>query len=83
MRYGQWACTILQHSLKRLKASALKHHRTWQGTVPETSAKVYGRMLYIRAALRIEKCISAMRGGNSTCMNDSILKNFEKSVNVI
>ena len=48
------------------KFSALERHRTWQGTIPKTSPKVYGRMLYIRAALRIEKCISTMRSGNST-----------------
>ena len=31
-----------------------------------TLAKAYGRMLYILAAPHIEKCISAMFGGNST-----------------
>ena len=30
------------------KFSVLEHHKTWQGTIPETSAQVYGRMLHIR-----------------------------------
>ena len=42
-RYGHGTCTILQLTLKWLhKFSALKCKRTWQGTVPETSVKLYG-----------------------------------------
>ena len=38
---GMGTCTIQQRLLKQM-FSTLKRNRTWQDTVPETSAKVYG-----------------------------------------
>ena len=43
MRYEHRTCTILQHYSKLLKFSTLELKKTWQGTVPETSAKVMVR----------------------------------------
>ena len=44
MRYGHGTCTTYCAALVNVAKSfsALEHKRTWQGTVPETSAKVYG-----------------------------------------
>ena len=48
----------------------------WQSTIPENSAKVYGRMLYIRAAL----CIDIIGWLSENYFLENICVQFVKSV---
>ena len=62
MRHGHGTCTTAQVLIRVVKSLAPSnlhvHNRTWQGTVPETSAIVYG--------VWCTPTYSAMRGANST-----------------
>ena len=61
-------CAVLIKATKMF--SALECNRTWQGTVPETPAKVYGTWC-IPAYSRIVECISTIHGANSMWMEYS------------
>ena len=60
MRHGHGTCTTAQVLIRAVKSLAPSNirNRTWQGTVPETSAIVYGAWC--------TPTYSAMRGANST-----------------
>ena len=60
--WGLHHCAALIKAAKSLVPSNVRN-RTWQGTVPETSAKSRAHGIYVYP--RIAECISVMHGANS------------------
>ena len=82
-KFSHTSCAFWKRGLTILKLllTGLNVNRTWQGTVPETSAKVYGvRCIHVGCNVlslwctlypcRVQ-CISAMHGANLTWTESS------------